>query len=156
MIRTTLLRVPMAVLLAVAAAPLAAQLGGQSELTGEVIRNQRRDLVAQVLPLDASEAEAFWPLYAEYRQEMDRVDGQRVEVLDEYVLKYGILSSNEADELIDGTLGAMKAEWDIKSKYVRKLRRILPERKVARFLQIEAKLDAVVAYELAEAIPRTP
>ena len=45
------------------------------------------------------------------------------------------------------------AEANLKSTYVPKLSKALPVKKVARYLQIENKIRAVVKYDLAQGVP---
>ena len=45
------------------------------------------------------------------------------------------------------------AEVTLKQSYVPKLETALPTAKVARYLQIETKIRALVRYELADKIP---
>jgi hypothetical protein len=43
----------------------------------------------------------------------------------------------------------------VRQKHVKIFKKLLPPVKVARFFQLENKLDAVVNYELAQSIPLT-
>ena len=44
-------------------------------------------------------------------------------------------------------------EARVKAAYVPKLRKVLPAKKVARYLQVENKIRAVVKYDLAAVVP---
>jgi len=46
-----------------------------------------------------------------------------------------------------------EAEANLKSTYAPKLSKVLPVRKVARYLQIENKIRAVVKYDIASGVP---
>jgi hypothetical protein len=46
-----------------------------------------------------------------------------------------------------------QAETGLKTSYVPKLGKVLPMKKVARYLQIENKVRALVKYDLAGGIP---
>jgi hypothetical protein len=46
-----------------------------------------------------------------------------------------------------------RAEADLKSTYAPKLAKVLPIRKVVRYLQIENKIRAVVKYDIASGVP---
>ena len=46
-----------------------------------------------------------------------------------------------------------QAEAGLKTTYVPKLGKVLPQMKVARYLQIENKIRALVKYELAGGVP---
>ena len=45
------------------------------------------------------------------------------------------------------------AEANLKTEYAPKLSKVLPAKKVARYLQIENKIRAVVKYDLASGVP---
>jgi glycyl-tRNA synthetase beta subunit len=45
------------------------------------------------------------------------------------------------------------AELKVKETYLPKFRKVLPEVKVARFLQIENKIDTLIKLDLAAEIP---
>jgi hypothetical protein len=49
-----------------------------------------------------------------------------------------------------------KAESAMKESYAPKLSKVLPPKKVARYLQVENKIRALVKYELAGEIPLVP
>ena len=55
--------------------------------------------------------------------------------------------------LPNGALAIQEAEVKLKRSYVPKLEKALPEMKVARYIQIENKIRAIVNYELAAEIP---
>jgi len=46
-----------------------------------------------------------------------------------------------------------ESETKLKREFMPKLAKALPGRKVARYLQIESKVRAVVKYELADGVP---
>ena len=55
--------------------------------------------------------------------------------------------------MIEEAVAIEQAEANLKSTYAPKLSKVLPVRKVARYLQIENKIRAVVKYELATGVP---
>jgi len=58
-----------------------------------------------------------------------------------------------AKKLLDDALAIEDAEVKLKRSYVPKLETALPAAKVARYIQIETKIRALVRYELADKIP---
>jgi hypothetical protein len=55
--------------------------------------------------------------------------------------------------MLEEVLSIKKADLKIKKKYVTKLKKVLPAKKVMRFYQLENKLDAIINYQLAAEIP---
>jgi hypothetical protein len=58
-----------------------------------------------------------------------------------------------AKKLLNDYLAVEEAELKLKRSYVPKLEKAIPGMKVARYLQIENKIRALVKYELAAQIP---
>ena len=46
-----------------------------------------------------------------------------------------------------------RARVDMRAKFLPKFKKVLPAKKVARFYQLENKLDIAILSEMAEAIP---
>ena len=63
------------------------------------------------------------------------------------------LTDDKAKKLIDEAVSIEQAEANIKSTFAPKLSKVLPVKKVARYLQIENKIRAVVRYDLAQGVP---
>jgi hypothetical protein len=54
---------------------------------------------------------------------------------------------------VDELVAIEQAEAGLKTSYVPKLSKVLPMKKVARYLQVENKVRALVKYDLAGQIP---
>ena len=65
----------------------------------------------------------------------------------------GDLNDAYAEELLDEWLQYKEDLLKVQKQHVRKFRKVLPVRKVARFYQLENKMDAEVDVQLALAIP---
>ena len=63
------------------------------------------------------------------------------------------LTDDKAKKLIDEANAIEQAEVNLKSTFAPKLSKALPTIKVARYLQIENKIRAIVRYELAQGVP---
>jgi hypothetical protein len=128
-------------------------LANQVSLTRAAIQTQRQAIVTEAMDLDPQQTQAFWPLYREYREAMGKVNDRTVKLLSQYLQAYPNLSDATAAQLLDESLSIEEARQQVKRQYVARLRKVLPERQVARFFQVENKLDAIVNAELAERVP---
>ena len=63
------------------------------------------------------------------------------------------LTDDKARKLIDESVAIESAEARLKSTYAPRLSRVLPAKKVARYLQIENKIRAAVKYDIAVGVP---
>jgi hypothetical protein len=84
---------------------------------------------------------------------MGKVNDRFVRLLTRYLDSYPDLSDAMAGQLLDESLSIEEARTQVRRQYMSRFRRMLPDRQVARFFQVETKLDAVVNAELAERVP---
>jgi hypothetical protein len=123
------------------------------EIVREAMRADKKALVAANLQLTDAEAKAFWPVYDKYEKDLLSANNKLYQVIEEYALNYNKLTDAKALDLVHRYLSAEEARTKVRSSYLRDFTKVLPGLKVARFYQIENKLDAVVRYEMAAQIP---
>ena len=63
------------------------------------------------------------------------------------------MTDSDAKKLLDEYLTIEGLRLKVRQAYLSKFRKVLPEKKVARYYQIENKILAVLTYELAKQIP---
>lgn len=123
------------------------------QLTRSAIRAERQEILAANLELDEKERSVFWPLYREYRDELESAISARVDLLDRFFASYETLTDAEALDLLDRTLEWRKEVLKVRSAHAKKMRKSLSGKTVTRFFQIENKMDLIIEYELAGEIP---
>lgn len=125
------------------------------QILREKIKADKKLLVAMNMDLTESEAKGFWPIYDQYQKDLQRINQRIVTVLESYADDYRAksLTDAKAKKLIDEALAIERAEADLRSTYAPKLSKVLPVTKVARYLQIENKIRAVVKYDIASGVP---
>jgi hypothetical protein len=117
------------------------------------IRSNRKALVAANLGLTDREAESFWPIYDRYMQEIGANGNRLVDVIGRYVADFNGLSDEKATKLVEDYLAVDADRIKLRSAYLKEFATCLSGRKLARFYQIENKMDAVLRYDLASTIP---
>ena len=136
--------------------PAFADLNEATEEARSVMQTERRTIVAQGLSLSADEEKAFWPIYDRYMADIKAASDLRVKVITDYAANYDSLSDATARGLLENYLKYQSNILDIRKSYVRKFRKALPEIKLARFYQIENKIDSITNFVLAREIPLVP
>jgi hypothetical protein len=104
-------------------------------------------MAANVVMTEA-EGEKFWPIYREYRNEVAKFGKERIALKKDLADNFGPPTNAKAKSLTDGWHANEKQRIALKAKYVTKYQKVLPAVNVARVLQIENKLDALVAVGL--------
>jgi hypothetical protein len=125
------------------------------QILRDKIRADKKLVVASNMELTESEAKSFWPVYDEYQKDLHRINRRIAGLLESYAADFRSksLTDDRAKKLIDEALAIEHAEVNLKSTYAPKLSKSLPVRKVARYLQIENKIRAVVKYDLTQGVP---
>jgi len=124
-------------------------------LTRAAIQTRRQAIVTSAMDLTAPESQAFWPLYRDYRTDMAKVDDRLVNLIIVYAGNYNSLSDDMAAKLLTDYLDIERARLDTKTQYVPRFLGVMPATKVARFYQVDNKLDKKIQAELAAEIPLT-
>jgi hypothetical protein len=81
------------------------------------------------------------------------VQDRAAKVIQEYTSAFPNIPDDTALQLARDWLAAEGDRVKIRQEYLDQFAKVLPGRKVARFYQIENKMDAVIRYDLAAEIP---
>jgi hypothetical protein len=117
------------------------------------IQADRQAVVTANLGLTDAQGTVFWPVYREYRAEMGKVGDRLQKLIQDYAKVYESVTEQQAKSMVDEMLAIGRDELKVRESYLPRFRKVLPETKVARLLQIENKIDAIIKYELASLIP---
>jgi hypothetical protein len=120
----------------------------QVELTRATIQERRQEIITLAMSLTDVEGKAFWPVYRDWRTKNAGLGDRRLALIVK-VEDSARLTDAETKPLVESWLKLEDDGLRLKKEYVKKFRAVLPEKKVARFFQLENKLDAVVNYDLA-------
>ena len=130
-----------------------AAVEAQVALVRQVANTQRTALVAENVSFTAAEAEAFWPLYREYRAEFQKIGDVRFTLIKDFAKNFSSMSNEKAEELTDEVFSLEQKAVKLKKSYAKKFRKVVPATKVFRVFQIENRINAVNRLKLAAEIP---
>ena len=138
--------------------PAASQPADNMQILREKLKADKKLLVAANMELTEAEAKGFWPLYEEYQKELHKINDRLAMVIVAYAKEYNAksLTDDKATKLLNDSFAVEEAEIKLKRAMVPKLGKVLPGRKVARYMQIENKIRALVKYEIAGEVPLAP
>jgi hypothetical protein len=118
-----------------------------------MINDKRNTALAFNMSFTEEEKNAFWPLYRKYRDAMTNVGTRQLGVIVDYANHYEDMTEDKARELLDRSFIYEEQALKVKQLYVDKFRRILPNIKVTRLMQLENRMDAAIKLKLSEGIP---
>ena len=122
----------------------------------EKIRADKKLFVAENMNLTNAEADAFWPIYEKYQDELFLLRARTKNLINVYAEHYDNMSDEIAKQLLDEHTGIEESKLKLRDAYLPKFRKILPDIKVVRYYQIENKINAALMYEIAANVPLIP
>ena len=125
------------------------------EILRDKIKADKKVLVAMNMGLTESEAKGFWPVYNDYQKELGQIHRRIRALLISYAGDYNnqTLTDAKAQKLIDEFVSIEKAEANLMASFAPKLNKVLPAKKVARYLQLENKIRSIINFDIAAQVP---
>ena len=113
----------------------------------------RTTLITAGMNFNEKDGAAFWPIYKQYEYERSKLDDRRVAVIKEYTQKYPTLSDAEAKAMAEQMLDCDSRLAALKMKYFKKFNKVLPALTVAKFFQLERRVDLMMDMQVESSLP---
>lgn len=155
---TMLFSGPVAAQTAAAKAPAdPAKVRAEIEKAVEALRSDARagksDILGKTMALDSTQAAAFWPIYKQYEAELQTVNNDRLAIIQDLAEHFDSLNDAKAKALLDRQLVYEETKLALAKKYKDEMLKVLPAKTVARFLQVDSRLNKLVELAVASEIP---
>jgi outer membrane PBP1 activator LpoA protein len=144
--------------MALAAPPSFAAQGNAADATdlqalSTAVRADKKAYVASMLALTPEEAKKFWPAYDAYQRTLDMTTREKNTTIVEVIGQDKPVSDLYAKQIAKDLIVAEEMEVKARRTLHNRVMRALPAKKAARYLQLESKIRAAQAYDIAETIP---
>jgi hypothetical protein len=116
-------------------------------------KTDKRGLVTKTLDLSPAEAKRFWPIYDEYQRDLDAWSRRRVLAAEGLLFRDQPMTNLGARNVVKELMLADEEEIKARRTLRKQVMRALPAVKAARYLQLEAKLQAIRDYDVASTVP---
>jgi hypothetical protein len=126
-------------LVATAAPSFAQSATDEIELIRVIIEAERKVVVATNMNLSDAESEAFWPVYNEFETELSR--------------NFETLTDEQAADLLEEHFKFQQERVKVRKSYMKKFKKVLSGKQLARFYQIDGKIDTIIDFDIARAVP---
>jgi hypothetical protein len=138
-----------------AAAPVPAQenAADNMQIVVEKIRADKKLLVSENMQLTEAEAKSFWPVYDRFQDELFLIRARTLKMIGDYQDSYEKMTNGIARKLLNEFMNIETLRLKLYQVYLPKFRKVLPDTKVARYYQIENKIQAALMYEIAQRVP---
>jgi hypothetical protein len=148
-------------LLVPAAAAIAdeAQVNRYVEMLRQDIRDQKEDIIREVIVFKEGEgdkAAAFWNVYRDYQKDLKKVTDVQIALIKDYAVSYDKMTDAKAKELAKKVLANDKAALKLKEKYYEKFMKAMGASAANRFFQVENTLNSLIMLRINTELPLFP
>lgn len=123
------------------------------EVSREVLKTEKKALIADLMRFSSEESQLFWPLYNEYEQKKYEVNTRYFNLIQKFADNFESITGDLAIEVINESLSIEQELIKLEKSYSKKFLKILPPRRVLKYLQAENKIKALIDAEMALQIP---
>ena len=117
-------------------------------------RADKVDIITEAMRFSDQDGKVFWPVYKKYEAELTTVNDQRVALIKAYSDKFTTMSDADAKTLIEQGLDFESRRTEVKKKYAQEFQKSgLSALTIAKFLQLEHRLDLLVDMKIASELP---
>jgi len=117
------------------------------------IRANKVKIIGDAMQFNEKDSAAFWPIYRRYENELSKLNDQRVELIKTYADRFNTMTDADAKELAEKQFSFESQRTDLRRKYFREFNRELPATTVAKFFQLEHRLDLLIDLKIASELP---
>lgn len=153
--RKTIIVIALAAIMAFVSIPAFAQdkPADNMELVREKLRADKKLLVAEGMGLTETEAKSFWPVYDSYQKDLGKLFDRKIKLIQDYAKNYETMSDEVAKSLLAEYMAIEGEYLKLRQSFLPEFRKVLSEKRVVRYYQIENKIKAIMDYDLARQIP---
>lgn len=119
----------------------------------DAVKSNKQAFIAVNMNLSESEGKAFWPVYDSYQEALGKINERTAKLIANYAKDYQALSDEKGQQLLKEALAIEEEMIKLKKTFLNKFEAVLPAKQVARYYQLENKIQAVVRFQLADQIP---
>lgn len=126
---------------------------GTMDAVRDSLKAQKRAFVGVNMQLTDAEDAKFWPVYDSYQKDLGKINEKIAAMIVDYAKNYETLTDGKANQLLRTNLALDRDLLKLRESYLPKFSAVLPQKKVARYYQLENKIQAVIRFDLADQIP---
>lgn len=117
------------------------------------MRADKVAIITDAMKFTPQESTAFWPIYKKYEFDLSKLNDGRVALIKTYADKYTTMTDADAKAMAEKSFDLESSRVDLKKTYFKEFSKAMPATTVARFFQLEHRLDLLVDLKLASELP---
>lgn len=123
------------------------------EVSRQVLKTEKKALIAEVMQLTDEESTVFWPIYNEYEAKKYEVNTVYFRLVQDFADNFENMKGEKATEIYKQVLDIEMQLIKLEKSYAKKFAKVITPQKTFRYLQAENKIKAMIDAEMALQIP---
>jgi len=117
------------------------------------LKSGKTEIIKEAMQLNPGEADAFWPVYKQYDQEVSKVNDELVTLIKTYAEKFGSINDADARDLTLRAFAVQAKKIELKKKYFPMFSKATSALTAAKFFQVDYRLELLFNLKLASELP---
>ena len=117
------------------------------------LRGETTDIITGTMEFSADEAAKFWPLYKTYETKRRAIGDEKIALIKDFAASYDAMNDAKAKELLGRLISVEDKSIAAKRAFVSELQKVLPGKTVARYYQVDNRIDLLLNLELSSQLP---
>jgi Skp family chaperone for outer membrane proteins len=122
-------------------------------LLGSDIQAEKLELITETMDFTAEEAEEFWPVYAKYAVELNKINKETVQLINEYSKSIDNMSNDQAEALMAKWFELRERRLQLKKDYFQKYKEALSVTRAVKLIQLENQINMLTDLKIASQLP---
>ncbi len=123
---------------------LKAQSGDpETDYIKKTYSKDKKDLVDQYMNLNVQDGGKFWPVYADYEANREKLASTRINLITQYVNGYDSLTPDKTDRLVKASFDNTISLDKLNSDYYEKMKKAVGAVDAAKYMQLEVYLQTM-------------
>jgi hypothetical protein len=128
----------------------------QIQVARTSLKADRKATVAEAMQFTDQEGKAFWPLYEQYRADMNKSGDALLKLVKDYAQLYPNVPDDRAKVMLKELGDLEKQQVETRNSYLKKFEKVISPAKTLRFAQVDNRLDLALRIGMAAEIPLVP
>jgi len=123
------------------------------ELLRKDVRAGKAEILSKTMKLDATQSAAFWPVYKQYEAERQALGDERLAIIQDLAEHFETLNDAKAKGLLERSFVVEDKRMALEKRYKDEFLKVVPAKTVARFFQVESRLNNLINLKVSSQIP---
>jgi hypothetical protein len=123
------------------------------EMLRSDLKTERVAIITEAMDFTPEEGEVFWPIYREYELDASKIGDRRIALIKEFAANFDTMTNDVAEDLIKTSFKINEDTLKLEKKYIKKYMKVLPAKRVARYAQIDHRINMLIDIQIAASLP---